>query len=126
VVGTDAFLVTGPFGEYVFRGCESSIAFSQAPSHVITRDWIIITGHNGTRQVRLAVTKKGSLTQIGQALAGTGATLVPEAAVLVQQGKFAPALGRVRGWRRVAAGFVFVALLMFGPALIIFIAHHLR
>jgi hypothetical protein len=75
-VGTDAFMVSSFFWEYVFRGCESSIAFSQAPSRVVSRDWIIITGQNGTRQVQLAVTKNGSLTQIWKALAGTGAVLV--------------------------------------------------
>lgn len=125
VVGTDAFLVAGPLGEYAFRGCESSIAFSQAPSRVVTRDWIIITGQHGTRQVQLAVTKNGSLTQIWKALAGTGAALVPPASELEQRGNFFP-LGRTRGWRRVAVGFVSLALFMFMPALIIFIAHHLR
>jgi hypothetical protein len=76
VVGTDAFMVVGPLSEYVFRGCESSIALSQAPSRVVSRDWIVITGQNGTRQVQLAVTKRGSLPEIWQALAGTGAKLV--------------------------------------------------
>jgi hypothetical protein len=74
VVGTDAFMVVSSLGPvYVFRGCESSITFSQEPSRVVTRDWIVITGQNGTRQVQLAVTKKGSLPEIWQALAGTGA-----------------------------------------------------
>jgi hypothetical protein len=78
VVGTDAFMVYSPFGwEYVFRGCESSIAFSQAPSFLVNRDWIVITGQNGARQVQIAVTKKDSLPEIWQALAGTGAAPGP-------------------------------------------------
>lgn len=79
VVGTDAFMVTGPFGEYVFRGCESSIEFSQAPSRINKRDWIIITGQHGTQQVQLAVTRNGSMTQIWKALAATGAAQGPSA-----------------------------------------------
>lgn len=75
VVGTDAFMVVSSSSgmAHAFRGCESSIAFSQAPSRVVTRDWIVITGHNGGRQVQLAVTRKGSLPEIWQALAGAGA-----------------------------------------------------
>jgi hypothetical protein len=80
VVGTEAFMVVSSFGAvYVFRGCESFIAFSQAPSYVVNRDWIVITGQNGARQVQLAVTRKGSLPEIWQAFAGTGATLGPPA-----------------------------------------------
>ena len=74
VVGTDAFMVVSSLGPvHVFRGCESSIAFSQAPSRVVTRDWIVVTGRDGARQVQLAVTKKGSLPEIWQAFVGTGA-----------------------------------------------------
>jgi len=74
VVGTEAFMVVSSMGAaYAFRGCESSITFSQAPSRVVNRDWIVITGQNGARQVQLAVTKKGRLPEIWQALAGTGA-----------------------------------------------------
>jgi hypothetical protein len=43
-----------------------------------------------------------------------------------QAGKFASALGRVTGWRRVALGFGFVVILPFIPALVLFIARHLR
>jgi hypothetical protein len=78
VVGTDAFMVVSSLGPvFAFRGCESSITFSQAPSRVVTRDWIVITGQNGTRPVQLAVTvtKKGSMPEIWQALAGAGAAL---------------------------------------------------
>jgi hypothetical protein len=74
VVGTDAFMVVSSLGAaYALRGCESSIAFSQEPSRVVTRDWIVITGQNGAREVQLAVTRKGSLPEIWQALTGTGA-----------------------------------------------------
>jgi hypothetical protein len=61
IVGTDAFQVVGPFGEYVFRGRESSIAFSQEPSRAAARDWIIVTGQSGTRQVQLAIGRKDAL-----------------------------------------------------------------
>lgn len=77
VVGTDAFQVVGPFGEYVFRGAESSIAFSKEPSRAVTRDWIIITGQSGTRQVQLAISRKDALPEIWRALEGTGAARVP-------------------------------------------------
>ena len=77
VVSTDAFMVCSPFFEYVFRGCESSIAFTQAPSRGASRDWIVITGQKGDRQVHVAVTKKDGLQEIWQALARTGAAPEP-------------------------------------------------
>jgi hypothetical protein len=77
IVGTDAFRVVGPFGEYVFRGRESSIAFSQEPSRAAARDWIIITGQSSTRQVQLAISRKDALPGIWRALEGTGAARVP-------------------------------------------------
>ena len=77
VVSTDAFMVCSPLFEYVFRGCESSIAFSQAPSGGRSRDWIVIAGRRGNRQVRVAVAKKDGLHEIWQALAGAGAAPGP-------------------------------------------------
>lgn len=77
IVGTEAFRVVGPLGEYVFRGCESSIAFSQEPSRAVTRDWIIITGQSGTQQVQLAISRKDALPEIWRALEGTGAARIP-------------------------------------------------
>lgn len=128
VVGADAFMISMPqaLREYVFTGRESSIAISQAPSRLAERDWIIITGQAGGRQVQIAITKKEGLPEIWQALAGTGVTLVPASGELEPLGKFASALGWATGWRRVAVVFVFVVLLPFIPALVIFIAHHLR
>ena len=75
VVGADAFMISMPqaLREYVFTGRESSIAISQAPSRLAERDWIIITGQAGGRQVQIAITKKEGLPEIWQALAGTGA-----------------------------------------------------
>jgi hypothetical protein len=75
VVGADAFMISlpGASREFAFTGRESSIAFSQARSGPAKRDWIIITGEAGGRQVRLAITKKSGLLEIWQALAGTGA-----------------------------------------------------
>jgi hypothetical protein len=75
IVGTDAFVVASSLREEIFIGSESSIAFSQEPSRLATRDWIIISGHNGTRQVQLAVSRKDAMPEIWQALAGTGAAL---------------------------------------------------
>jgi hypothetical protein len=75
VVGADAFMISMPqaLREFVFTGRESSIAISQAPSRLARRDWIIITGQAGGRQVQIAITKKERLPEIWQALAGTGA-----------------------------------------------------
>jgi hypothetical protein len=120
IVGTDGFMVTAssatqPLREYVFTGRESSIALSQAPSRVVNRDWIVITGQAGSRQVRLAITRD-NLPEVWQALAGTGVTLVPAPGELGQLGR----------WRRFAVMFVFLALFAVIPALVSFIAHHLR
>lgn len=75
VVGADAFMISlpGASREFAFTGRESSIAFSQARSRLAKRDWIIVTGEAGGRQVQLAITKKSGLLEIWQALAGTGA-----------------------------------------------------
>jgi hypothetical protein len=75
VVGADAFMISSPqaLREFVFTGRESSIRFSQAPSRLVQRDWIIITGPVSGRQEQLAITKKAGLPDIWQALAGTGA-----------------------------------------------------
>jgi hypothetical protein len=75
-VGADAFMISVPqahLHEFVFTGRESSIRFSQAPSRLVQRDWIVITGQAGGCPVELAITKKAGLPDIWQALAGTGA-----------------------------------------------------
>jgi hypothetical protein len=77
VGGTLALLAVSLGASYAFNGRESSIAFGQQPSYVANRDWIIITGQNGTRQLQLAVTRKGSLPEIWQALANAGAAPGP-------------------------------------------------
>jgi hypothetical protein len=73
IVGTDAFMVSAPQAvrEYVFTGPESSIALSQAPSHLVNQDWIVITGQDRGRQVQLAITRD-NLPELWQALARTG------------------------------------------------------
>jgi hypothetical protein len=73
-IGTDAFMVSAPqaLREFVFRGRECSIAFSQAPSRFVNRNWIVITGQAGGRQVQLAISND-NLQEVWQALAGTGA-----------------------------------------------------
>ena len=124
-VGTDAFLVSAPLAgrQFVFTGCEVSIALSQAPSRVVRRDWIVITGQAGGRTVRLAIAP-GNLPQAWQALAGTGAAQAP-AGELERVDGLIPALSRVTGWRRVALGLGSVVILAFGPALVLFIMRHL-
>jgi hypothetical protein len=69
----DAFTISLPSREFVFTGRESSIAIIQARSGLVKRDWIVITGQAGGRQVRVAITKKAGLLEIWQALTGTGA-----------------------------------------------------
>jgi len=75
VVGADAFMISAPqaLREFVFAGRESSIRFSQAPSRLVQRDWIVIAGQVNGRQEQLAITKRAGLPEIWQALAGTGA-----------------------------------------------------
>jgi hypothetical protein len=126
-VGTDAFMVSAPLAgrEFVFTAGDSSIALSQAPSRIVTRDWIVATRQDGERQLRLAITRD-NLPEVWQALAGTGVTLAPAMGELEQAGYLASALGRVTGWRRVALGFGFVAIFAFIPALMDFIARHPR
>ena len=53
-------------------------------------------------------------------------TLTPAMGELEQAGYLASALGRVTGWRRVALGFGFVVIFACIPALVDFIARHLR
>lgn len=74
-VSADAFMISlpGASREFAFTGRESSIAFSQAPSRLAERDWIVITGDASGRRVQLAITKKSGLLEIWQALAETGA-----------------------------------------------------
>jgi hypothetical protein len=80
VVGKDAFMVSAPqaLREYVFAGSESSIGFAQMPSRLIDRDrdWIVITGQSGGREIQLAITQD-NLRDVWQALAETGAAHVP-------------------------------------------------
>jgi hypothetical protein len=74
IVGTDAFIFSAPraLHEFVFRGRECSIAFSQAPSRFVNRDWIVITGQADGRLVQIAISHD-NLLEVWQALAGTGA-----------------------------------------------------
>jgi hypothetical protein len=126
-VGTDAFMVSAPLAgrQFLFRGRDSSIALSQAPSRIVTRDWIVITRQDGDRQLRLAITRD-NLPEVWQALAGTGVTLAPAMGELEQAGYAASALGRATGWRRVALGFGLVVIVAFIPPLVELIARHLR
>jgi len=57
--------------DYVFTGRESSIALSRAPSRLVSRDWIVITGLDRGGQVQLAITRD-NLPELWRALARTG------------------------------------------------------
>jgi hypothetical protein len=79
VVGPDAFMVSAPqaLREFVFTGRESSITWTRSPSRRVHRDWIVITGPaDDGGQVKIAITQD-NLPDIWQALAGTGAALLP-------------------------------------------------
>jgi hypothetical protein len=78
IVGPDAFIFSAPnsLKEYVFRGSDYTIAFSEAPSRFVKRDWIVITGQSGGRNIQLAVSHREKLHEIWQALARTGAAPV--------------------------------------------------
>jgi hypothetical protein len=80
-VGTDAFMISAPqaLREYVFRGRETSIMVTQAPSRLDVRDWIVITGQIDGRQRQLAITQD-NLPDIWEALEATGAA--PELRVI--------------------------------------------
>lgn len=77
IVGADAFMISAPqaLSEFVFTGAESSITLTQMRFGPAGRDWIVITGHSGGRQVQLAITHGGNLMDIWRALAATGAAL---------------------------------------------------
>jgi hypothetical protein len=74
-----AFMFSAPqrLREYVFAGCEASIGISQVPSRLVARDWIVIIGQAGGREVQLAIAPY-DLLDAWQALAGTGATLLSD------------------------------------------------
>jgi hypothetical protein len=79
IVGADAFMISVPLAlrEFVFAGRGSSIAFTRMPSRLVDRDWIVIEGQAGGRQVQLAITQD-NLLDVWQALARTGAAYVSE------------------------------------------------
>jgi len=74
IVGTDAFMVSAPqaLRQLVFIGRESSIALTRMPFRMVDRDWIVITGQAGGRQLQLAITQD-NLLDVWQALTGAGA-----------------------------------------------------
>lgn len=75
IVGTDGFIFSAPnaLRDYAFRGRECCISLSQAPSSLfVKRDWIVITGLAGGRQVQLAISND-NLSEIWRALAASGA-----------------------------------------------------
>ena len=77
VVGADSFMISAPqaLREYVFTGRDSAIALSRMRCGLADRDWIIVTGTVGGREVQLAITKKDGLSDIWQALAAAGVAL---------------------------------------------------
>ena len=70
VVGADAFMISSPqaLREFVFTGRESSIRFSQAPSRLVQRDWIVITGQASDRQVQLRSRRRRACQRSGRRL----------------------------------------------------------
>ena len=120
-VGPDGFVVSAPqaLREFVFTGRDSSIAVSRAPSRVVTQDWIVITAHDGGRQLAIA---SDNLPEVWQALAGAGAT----PGELEPVGNVAYGLGGVTGWRRVALGLGCVLVFALLPAVVDFIGRHLH
>jgi hypothetical protein len=125
-VGTDAFIISQPqaFREYVFRGRETSMMVTQAPSGWEVRDWIVLTGQIAGRQRHIAITRD-DLPAVWQALAGTGVTVAPWPGEFEPPGRFAPPWSRATGWRRVAMVFATVVIFALIPSLVILIAHHL-
>jgi hypothetical protein len=77
IVGTDAFMISAPqaLREYVFTGRESSIAITQMAFGPAGRDWIVIKGQAGRREVQVAIMCRGNLTDVWHALAATGAAV---------------------------------------------------
>jgi hypothetical protein len=75
IVGTDGFIFSAPraLGECAFRGSECSIKVSRSPARFGGREWIVITGQDSGRRVRLAISHR-DLMDVWQALAATGAT----------------------------------------------------
>jgi hypothetical protein len=74
-VGTNAFIFSAPnaLKEYAFTGRECTIAYSQAPSRFMNRNWIVITGQANGRQVQVAISDD-NLPEIWQALTAAGVT----------------------------------------------------
>lgn len=77
IVGSGAFVISVPWSvrDDVFTGSDSVIEFRHVPYRAAGRDLIIVTGQRGTRQVQVAIRRKGALPEIWQALAGTGARI---------------------------------------------------
>jgi len=77
-VGTDAFIISAPqaLREFAFTGRETSIALTRMRFGPAGRDWIVITGPDNGRQIRLAILP-GNPTGTYDALAATGAALMP-------------------------------------------------
>ncbi len=77
IVGTDAFMISAPqaLSEFVYTGRESSIALTQMRFGPASREWIVIKDLADGSQVQLAITTRGNLMDVWQALAGTGAVI---------------------------------------------------
>jgi hypothetical protein len=76
-VGADTFMISAPqaLREYVFTGRESSIAFTQMQFGPAGRDWIVIKGRAGGREVQVAIMCRGNLMEVWHALAAAGAAV---------------------------------------------------
>jgi hypothetical protein len=109
-VGTDAFIFSAPnaLREFYFPGRDCSIAFSQAPSRFVNRDWIVITGQADGRVVRLAIAGD-NLQEVWQALTAAGAVHGDELpAGDPTRSQYRPARSRHYSLRWLAAALVIV------------------
>jgi hypothetical protein len=82
IVRGDMFRVGAPFGlivfpSYYFNAPETTIAVSRGPLRIYgidgRREWIVVRGKQGDREVQLSLTKRFFLDEVWNALVAAGA-----------------------------------------------------
>jgi hypothetical protein len=82
IVRGDMFRVGAPFGlivvpSYYFNAPETTIAVSRSPLRIYgidgRREWIVVRGKQGDREVQLSLTKRFFLDEVWNALVAAGA-----------------------------------------------------